>query len=196
MSNLPDGVTSLSGLEVRPRNSTTIAQTATTSTAYLHVTGDIECTDDLIVGDDATITGKLEVTETSTLTGAVGVTGALTVTGALNANGALNVGVGMTGDVTNIGGTTTVYTMLATDMIVLVPQHNATQTIMIPTALATAGNIFHVLSELGATTAVVVDVAGGTIGGQAAGTGVTLMDDGAITVVSDGTNWHVIGRRG
>jgi len=191
MARLPDGVTALSGLEIRANDSTTIATSATTGAAYIHTEGDIEADGDLYIDGNAEIVGTLEVTDTATLTGA------LTVTGALNANGVLNVGVGMTGDVTSLAASFTVHTMLATDLIVIAPTSMAnTATIMIPTALATAGNIFHVLSETGATTAVVLDVAGGTIGGQSAGTGVTLMDDGAITIVSDGTNWHVIGRRG
>lgn len=185
MAKLPQRVTAFTGIECRGKDSTTIATSATTSAAYIHSEGDIEAD------------GNLYVDGTATLTGAVGVTGALTVTGALNANGALNVGQGLTVDVTTCTTGQAVYTVLATDNVIVVPAAGTTSTtIMIATALATAGNVFHVITAKGATTAVVIDVAGGTIGGQAAGTGVTCADDGCISLVSDGTNWYLMGGKG
>jgi hypothetical protein len=92
--------------------------------------------------------------------------------------------------------TTTPYTVTANDYYVLV-NINGAAVVNLPTATAAnAGRVYTIKQQVTAGAAVTVKTVTSTIDGTAGATGVLVKSgnaNGAMTVISDGTNWQITG---
>jgi hypothetical protein len=92
--------------------------------------------------------------------------------------------------------TTTPYTATASDYYILV-NINGASVVNIPTATAAnLGRVYVVKQQVSAGAAVTVKTVTSTIDGTAGATGVLVKAanaNGAMTLISDGTNWQITG---
>lgn len=91
------------------------------------------------------------------------------------------------------------YQVLQSDSILICTPNAASTVVTLPAAAACTGQLFLLVQVKTSSDQILVKSAGGTIDGTAAATGLVIAPvsvSGAMMVVSDGTNWFIVGSDG